>query len=73
MAGEWALPQIDLVLCNRCGNCIERCPTHAVEMRPPGPAIVRPDDCTYCTACESVCPEGAISCPYEIVWGEEDT
>jgi NAD-dependent dihydropyrimidine dehydrogenase PreA subunit len=35
-----------------------------------GPRIARPGDCTYCTDCEAVCPEGAIQCGYEIVWGD---
>jgi len=65
---KWALPEIDLSLCDRCGRCVERCPTGAVEMTPSGPVIVRPDDCTYCTECEAVCPQGAIKCGYEIVW-----
>jgi len=66
----WALPQIDLQRCNRCGVCVERCPTRAVDMTDEGPRIARPGDCTYCTACEAVCPEGAIHCGYEIVWGD---
>jgi ferredoxin len=65
---EWAVPTINLERCDRCGRCVETCPTGAVEMRADGPVIVRPDDCTYCTDCESVCPRGAIRCPYEIVW-----
>jgi len=31
-----------------------------------------PDRCDYCTDCELVCPEGAITCPFEVViedWG----
>ncbi len=67
---DWALPEIDLERCDRCGACVERCPTAAVEMRPEGPAIVRPDDCTYCALCDAVCPQEAITCTYEIVWGE---
>ena len=65
---EWAVPTIILELCDRCGRCVETCPTGAVEMRADRPVIVRPDDCTYCTDCEAVCPHGAIQCPYEIVW-----
>jgi ferredoxin len=68
---EWTVPTIDLAECDRCGRCIEACPTGAVEMRAEGPVIVRPADCTYCTDCEAVCPQGAIRCPYEIVWGTE--
>jgi formate hydrogenlyase subunit 6/NADH:ubiquinone oxidoreductase subunit I len=66
----WALPQIDLERCNRCGQCVERCPTQAVDMTAEGPRISRRGDCTYCTECEAVCPEGAITCGYDIVWGD---
>jgi len=66
---NWALPEIDLRLCKRCGTCVERCPAGTVEMGTDGPFIARPADCTYCALCESICPQGAISCRYEIVWG----
>jgi formate hydrogenlyase subunit 6/NADH:ubiquinone oxidoreductase subunit I len=35
-----------------------------------GPFIARAADCTYCALCDGVCPQGAITCTYEIVWGE---
>jgi ferredoxin len=56
-------------VCTGCGLCVERCPTHAVEMTEPDlrPAIVRPDDCAYCGLCEEMCPVGAIALAYEIV------
>jgi MinD superfamily P-loop ATPase len=66
---DWALPEINLALCNRCGACVAECPTGAVEMGPEGPFIARPVDCTYCTRCEAICPQRAITCTYEIVWG----
>jgi NAD-dependent dihydropyrimidine dehydrogenase PreA subunit len=69
---EWALPEINLLLCTRCGICVERCPTDAAEMGAEGPFIARPDDCTYCALCDAICPQGAITCAYEIVWGAED-
>ena len=69
---EWALPEINLALCNRCGMCVEGCPTNAVEMKAEGPSIVRPDDCAYCALCESICSEGAITCTFEIVWQENN-
>ena len=65
----WALPEINLELCNRCGVCVEYCPTEAVEMGPAGPTVVRPADCTYCALCDAICPQGAITCAYEIIWG----
>ena len=68
---DWRLPDIDMRLCTLCGACVELCPTRAVEMGTAGPFIARPDDCNYCTECETICPHGAIRCPYEITWGEE--
>ena len=68
---HWALPNINLVLCNRCGTCIEECPEAAVEMGPEGPFVARPQDCTYCAECEEICPQGAITCTFEIVWGAQ--
>jgi MinD superfamily P-loop ATPase len=65
---DWALPEINLEQCNRCGTCVELCPTDAVEMGPQGPFIARPVDCTYCTLCDAICLQGAITCSYEIVW-----
>jgi ferredoxin len=65
---DWTLPQINLGLCDRCGVCVARCPSDAVEMSLDGPRIAQPEDCTYCTECEALCPRGAIMCPYEIVW-----
>ena len=68
MMKDRSLPRIDQSRCNRCGLCVEECPTGAVEMTPEGPVIARPADCVYCTDCEAVCPEDAVRCPYEIVW-----
>ena len=67
------LPEIDMGLCTGCRLCVERCPTHAVEMGPGlRPAIVRPDDCAYCGLCEEMCPVGAIALAYEIVLDPEN-
>ena len=68
---NWALPEIDSSLCDRCGSCIEQCPADAVEMGSDGPFIVRPMDCNYCALCDAICPRGAITCTYEIVWADE--
>lgn len=66
---DWILPEINRLLCSRCGTCIEECPANAAEMGPDGPFIARPADCTYCARCEARCAQGAITCAYEIVWG----
>ena len=68
---DWAIPEINLLLCSRCGTCVEQCPTGAVDMGPEGPVIARPADCTYCVLCEAICPQQAITCAFEIVWESE--
>ena len=67
---DWALPIISYAVCDRCGLCVEQCPTHAVVMTLQGPSITRPADCTFCAQCEAVCPQGAIACLFEVVWDE---
>jgi ferredoxin len=67
---DWIVPEINYALCDQCGVCIAYCPTGAAEMGAEGPVIARPVDCTYCARCDAVCPRGAITCAYEIVWGE---
>ncbi|MDH7486397.1 MAG: 4Fe-4S binding protein [Anaerolineae bacterium] len=69
---NWALPEINLLLCDRCGLCVAECPASAVEMGAQGPFIARPADCTYCAQCDAICPRGAITCTYEIVWATDD-
>lgn len=69
---EWFLPTINRQRCTGCGLCVQRCPTHAVEMQHGVPVIVRPAACSYCGLCEEYCPVGAISLAYEIVAKEVD-
>jgi NAD-dependent dihydropyrimidine dehydrogenase PreA subunit len=61
------VPEIDPVKCTGCGECVEECPTEAVELQEGKAVIVRPEDCCYCTSCESACPQEAIQCPFEII------
>lgn len=65
---EWILPEINLERCDRCELCIFQCPTAALAMTTTGPAIVHPEQCTYCAECEALCPQQAITCRFEIVW-----
>ncbi len=64
------LPKVDLAKCSGCGECVVGCPTRAVELVGGHAVIVRPADCSYCAECEGRCPEGAIACPFEIVFEE---
>ncbi len=67
----WSLPAIDLKRCTGCGWCVERCPTHAVELVAHKAVIVRPTDCTYCDICETYCPAGAIGRPFIVVFAPD--
>ncbi len=51
-----------------CGNCVLRCPANALDLRSEKAALVFPERCSYCAECQDVCPEGAITLPYEVVF-----
>lgn len=38
-AGGVALPQLDVAACSGCGACVAACPTQAISMRVPEPAL----------------------------------
>jgi MinD superfamily P-loop ATPase len=65
------LPTIDLAKCEGCGLCATGCPVQAVAMVDGRALIVQPDLCSYCAECEALCPEGAITCPFEIEFEEK--
>jgi len=49
--------------CTACNECVEQCPTHALELKDFGINRVlefRPDACIGCQQCVDVCPEHAI-------------
>ena len=62
-----ALPEIAAPRCTACGSCIETCHVEALAMVGRVAVVSKPDRCDYCTECELVCPEGAISCPFELI------
>ena len=68
---NWVLPKIDYERCTLCGACVTGCSQDALEMGPDGPVFSVPENCTYCTDCEALCAEGAITCELEITWGQD--
>jgi uncharacterized protein len=50
---------IDASLCDGCAECVESCPTTAIQIVD-GKAAIDEDACSDCGACESECPTGAI-------------
>ncbi|MEJ2157780.1 MAG: 4Fe-4S binding protein [Desulfobacteraceae bacterium] len=47
--------------CTGCGQCLDRCPTWAIDM-PEKTARIDALSCMPCGACESACPTRAIRC-----------
>jgi ferredoxin len=53
--------KVDLDQCAGCGDCVNECPSEAIEMNDDGKAQVNEDTCVDCGACVDVCPTAAIS------------
>ncbi len=66
-------PVIDHELCTACGQCVEACPTGALQMIEGQPELAEPEACAYCADCEDLCPNGAIGLPYEIEYETEES
>jgi NAD-dependent dihydropyrimidine dehydrogenase PreA subunit len=45
--------------CEGCGDCVEACPTGAIEVKE-NKAVINLDDCSDCGACVDSCPTQAI-------------
>jgi len=52
---------IDQEICIGCGECVERCPTDAIELNQEGKAEREEGYCIGCGLCARFCPEEAIS------------
>lgn len=61
------MPIIDAEKCRGCGLCVSVCACGALVIVGNVVTIIETVDCGWCLQCEFVCPNGAITCPFEIV------
>ena len=65
-------PEINNDDCTGCGECVPACPSEALVLVENKVTLLPDIDCSYCGECEEVCPTGAIACPYEVTFAEEN-
>jgi len=58
MQPSGAATETDLAACQRCGKCVEICPTQCIRMEAEIPKT-DPEHCIWCMACVRNCPAGA--------------
>lgn len=59
-------PVIDSTRCIGCMVCVGQCPTGALGSLNHQAVLVNPDNCIYCSTCETICPQDAVALPYLI-------
>ena len=60
-------PRIDRAECAQCGECVRRCPAHALVLIPGKGLMLIGTLCEGCAMCLYVCPRGAIREGEEVV------
>lgn len=60
-------PAIDPGKCDGCGLCVSVCHLDGLAVIESIVVITGRADCDWCADCEMVCPNEAITCPFEIV------
>lgn len=65
------MPRIDVQKCNGCGLCVGVCQCQIIVVVQNKASIIPKEKCrdchTWCSQCELVCPNDAISCPFEVI------
>lgn len=56
--------------CALCGLCIQACDNAGLALGSECAYLAHPELCDGCGICEDVCSEGAITCEFEIIWGD---
>jgi ferredoxin len=74
-ADEQPVPVIASERCTGCKLCVEACPEGSLAIQQMIAIVAHPLACTYAGYCERICPQQAISRPFQILWspGEEQT
>ncbi len=61
------MPVIDQEKCNGCGLCISVCSCNALVLVGNVVTVIETEEYGWCLQCETICPTGALACPFEIV------
>ena len=48
------------------------CPEEVLAIEADALVFAHPEQCTLCAECETVCPESAVACYYQISWADKE-